>query len=137
MWTGPVLLGGLIMTIREAIGDDYKFDGSKITFDIGFNGDDETELTARSIEELEELWRSLVEEFETTIDGVEYANAVFNNYQARVSFCDGKWCGGTIVVEGYSVEDARETAIDYIGVKLYKAFPELDIEYSVEIIEEE
>ena len=125
------------MTIREAIGDKYKFDGSQITFDIGFNGDDETELTARSIEELEELWRSLVEEFETTIDGVEYADAVLNNYQARVSFCDGKWCGGTIVVEGYSVEDARETAIDYIGVKLYKAFPELDIEYSVEIIEEE
>lgn len=39
---------------------------------IGFNGDDETEVSAESMDELESLWKSLCPEFECEENSVDY-----------------------------------------------------------------
>lgn len=125
------------MTIREAIkNENIELDGKRHNFLIGFNGDDETELEASSIEELEELWMSLVDEFETDVDKVDYIDIAYLKYKARVSFF-GVWCNGTIDTYGKSVDDAYDAAMEDVGVTLNNAYPDLDVEYSVEIIEED
>lgn len=48
----------------------------------------------------------------------------------------GGYCGGYIHVNADDEDDAYDKAIEYVGRRLYKAFPELDIEYSVELCDE-
>lgn len=48
----------------------------------------------------------------------------------------GGYCGGYIHVNADDEDDAYDKAIEYVGPRLYKAFPELDIEYSVELYDE-
>lgn len=43
---------------------------------------------------------------------------------------------GKMSVMADSVEDAYNTMLETIGHRLYRAFPELEIEYSVQIIED-
>lgn len=64
------------MTIREAGKGIVVGDTGPQTYRIGFNGDDETELTARSMGELEELWRSLCPEFGCRKNSVDYVERV-------------------------------------------------------------
>ena len=47
-----------------------------MTYRIGFNDGDETELTASSMSELEELWLSLCPEFGCAPDSVDYVYKV-------------------------------------------------------------
>ena len=47
------------MTIGEAGKGVVVSDTGTQTYRIGFNGNDETELDAKNMSELEELWRSL------------------------------------------------------------------------------
>ena len=62
------------MTIKEAVEnmvvDKYT------TYIIGFNGNDETELSAYNIDDLEELWCSLCEEFGCAKDSIDYIEIV-------------------------------------------------------------
>lgn len=62
------------MTIREA-GKCVVLPMSA-TYRIGFNGNDETELDANSLDELTELWGGLCREFETTENDVDYVELV-------------------------------------------------------------
>lgn len=62
------------MTIKEA-GKGIVRTG-KATYRIGFNGNDETELSASGIKELEELWKSLCPEFECEPDSIDYVEEV-------------------------------------------------------------
>lgn len=67
----------VMMTITEAIAEGLKrLPEGKYAYRIGFinvYGDDhETELDASDVQELEELWESLVEEFECGADSVTY-----------------------------------------------------------------
>ena len=57
------------MTIREAANG---IEINDWTYLVGFNGDDETIISARDIEELEEVWRDLSKEFEVPEDCVDY-----------------------------------------------------------------
>lgn len=57
-------------------------------------------------------------------------------YKFAVSLCNG-WCDGTITVKAKDREDAYDKAMDLIGNKLMKAFPDLDIPYNVELDENE
>lgn len=50
-------------------------------------------------------------------------------------FISDKYVGKMSVIAD-SVEDAYNTMLEIIGHRSYKAFPELDIEYSVQIIED-
>lgn len=54
------------------------------------------------------------------------------DYEFLVSICNG-WCNGTLVFSANNEDEAYEMAIEYVGNKLTEAFPELDIEYTVEI----
>lgn len=70
------------MTITEAVAEGLKrLPEGKHAYRIGFineHGDDhETELDASDVQELEELWESLVEEFECTVDSVTYVETAF------------------------------------------------------------
>lgn len=56
-------------------------------------------------------------------------------YKFCVILCGG-YCGGYIYVDADDEDDAYDKAIEYVGPRLYKAFPELDIEYSVELCDE-
>lgn len=58
-------------------------------------------------------------------------------YSFYVYLCGGRRADGIITVEGESESDAYGKAIDYVGRNLYKALPELGIDYEVELIEEE
>jgi len=51
------------VTIGEAGKGVVVSDTGTQTYRIGFNGNDETELDAKNMSELEELWRSLCPEF--------------------------------------------------------------------------
>ncbi len=124
------------MTIREAVNKaNIKFDGTQMSLLIDFNGEDQTVLSASNIDELEDLWESLVDELETDIYSVDSIEREMIEYKARLALC-GVWCNGTISVYGYNFEDAYDAAIQEIGMDLNRMFPNLDIEYSVEIIEE-
>lgn len=57
-------------------------------------------------------------------------------YNFYVQICGG-YADGNIVIKAKSESEAYDEAIEYVGNKLYNAFPELDIEYNVEIDEED
>ena len=56
-------------------------------------------------------------------------------YRFAVSLCGG-WAGGTIEVKARNSEKAYDKAMDLVFNKLVKAFPELEIDYYVEEVEE-
>lgn len=64
------------MTIREAGKGVVVDDTGTQTYRIGFNGNDETELDAKNMSELEELWRSLCSEFGCKANSVDYVERV-------------------------------------------------------------
>ena len=64
------------MTIREAGKGVVVGDTDTQTYRIGFNGNDETELDAKNMSELEELWRSLCPEFGCETNSVDYVERV-------------------------------------------------------------
>lgn len=55
-------------------------------------------------------------------------------YKFLVSMCGG-WCNGTLVIKAEDEDEAYDKAMDYVGDKLSDAFPDLDIEYNVELYE--
>lgn len=57
-------------------------------------------------------------------------------YRFKVSLCDGVWVGGTYTVKAVSESEAQEKALTEICDKLYRTLPELDIEVSVELLED-
>ena len=57
-------------------------------------------------------------------------------YRFKVSLCDGMWASGTYTVKAASESEAQEKALTEICDKLYRALPELDIEVSVELLED-
>lgn len=57
-------------------------------------------------------------------------------YNFKVCFGDGRWANGTYSVEAEDEDMAVEMALSEICEKLYNALPDLDIEVSVELIEE-
>ena len=57
-------------------------------------------------------------------------------YKFRVSFDEGRWCDGFVTVNAQSREEAEIIAAEYIGTQLYKALPELGIEFTWECVEE-
>lgn len=64
------------MNIKRA-GKNIVIESQKpMTYRIGFNDGDETELTASNMSELEELWLSLCPEFGCTPDSVDYVYEV-------------------------------------------------------------
>lgn len=107
------------------------------TYLVGFNGDDETIIYAKDIEQLEELWSDLSKEFEVPEDCVDYIEGEFREVKAYFSLCDRKYYNGFITVSADNYTDAYYTAVDEIGRRLNAAFPGIDIEYSVKIITEE
>jgi len=56
-------------------------------------------------------------------------------YRFRVDLCGG-YTDGFITVKADDEGNAYDKATEYVGKKLYEAFPELDIEYNVEVYEE-
>lgn len=64
------------MTIRQAGKGVVVGDVSLQTYRIGFNDGDETELEARDMNDLEELWQSLCPEFGCNADSVDYVERV-------------------------------------------------------------
>lgn len=64
------------MTIREAGKGVVVGNTGAQTYRIGFNGNDETELDAKNMSELEELWRSLCPEFGCKAIGNLYVEMV-------------------------------------------------------------
>ena len=64
------------MTIREAGKGKVVGDTGPQTYRIGFNDGDETELEARNMTELEELWKSLCPEFGCKANSVDYVERV-------------------------------------------------------------
>lgn len=64
------------MTIRQAGKGKVVGDSGPQTYRIGFNGGDETELTAKNFTELEELWKSLCPEFGCKQNSVDYVERV-------------------------------------------------------------
>lgn len=64
------------MTIREAGKGVVVGDSGTQTYRIGFNGDDETELDARNMKELEELWKSLCPELGCKLNSVDYVERI-------------------------------------------------------------
>lgn len=55
-------------------------------------------------------------------------------YRFYVSLCNG-WCGGVIEEKADNEDEACDKAIDDVGNRLAKAFPELSIDYNVELID--
>ena len=56
-------------------------------------------------------------------------------YEFKVSFGEGKFANGTIIVNAEHEGEATDLALDYVFDKLEDAFPELDIEASVTLAE--
>ena len=54
-------------------------------------------------------------------------------FEFAVGLCGGT-TNGTIKIYAPDEDTAYEKALDYVAEKLYKAFPELDIEYCVEFV---
>lgn len=50
---------------------------------------------------------------------------------------NGSKCGGTISVEAYDSDTAYQKAQNQVAEALYKALPTLDIEYDIELVQEE
>ncbi len=57
-------------------------------------------------------------------------------YNFNVCFGDGRWAGGVYSVQAEDEEMATEIALEEICDKLYAVLPELDIEVTVELVEE-
>lgn len=64
------------MTIRQAGKDVVVGDAGPQNYRIGFNDGDETELEAKNMSELEELWQSLCPELGSDADSVDYVERV-------------------------------------------------------------
>lgn len=64
------------MTIREAGKEVVKETKRPASYRIGFNGNDETELDATGMDDLEKLWKSLCPEFGCKEDSVDYVERV-------------------------------------------------------------
>lgn len=60
---------------------------------------------------------------------------IAKEYQFDVRLCDGYKADGTYTVKAVSESEAQEKALTEICDKLYRALPELDIEVSVELLE--
>ena len=58
-------------------------------------------------------------------------------YCFKVCFGDGRYAGGTYDVVAADEDEATDMALAEICQKLYEALPDLDIEVTVELIEEE
>ena len=54
-------------------------------------------------------------------------------YEFSILLCGG-YTNGTIKIYASDEDTAYRKALEYVGETLYKAFPELDIEYSVEFV---
>lgn len=57
-----------------------------------------------------------------------------NRYYEFAVIIGGKYADGTIKVAASDDEFAYDVAMEMVGSKLADAFPELDIEYSVELV---
>lgn len=57
-------------------------------------------------------------------------------YKFFVYLCNGTCCDGYLTVKAKNEDDAYEKVMYMVGKRLMKAFPELDIEYSVELCDE-
>lgn len=64
------------MTIRQAGKGVVVGNAGLQTYRIGFNDGDETELEAKNISDLEELWQLLCLEFGSDVDSVDYVERV-------------------------------------------------------------
>lgn len=64
------------MTIREA-GEDVvtSFSGMQ-DYRIVFTGNNEIEITAQNIDELETIWESMVSDLDCNVDDVEYIERI-------------------------------------------------------------
>lgn len=64
------------MTIREA-GEDVvtSFSGMQ-DYRIGFTENNEIEITAQNIDELETIWESMVSDLDCNVDDVEYIERI-------------------------------------------------------------
>lgn len=60
-----------------------------------------------------------------------------NEYKYKVNFGDGYQADGEISVFGLNEYNAQHDALRMVGEKLHSAFPDLDIEYSLELIDED
>lgn len=60
-----------------------------------------------------------------------------NEYKYKVNFGDGYQADGEISVFGLNEYNAQQDALRMVGEKLHSAFPDLDIEYSLELIDED
>ena len=58
------------------------------------------------------------------------------DFNFAVTFCDGYKADGTYTVKAQTESEAQDKALQEICEKLYKALPELDIEVSVELLED-
>ena len=58
-------------------------------------------------------------------------------YKYKLCLCDGRFATGHIEVYAEDEESAYDKAVEIVGTKLYAAFPELEIEYYVELDDEE
>jgi hypothetical protein len=58
-------------------------------------------------------------------------------YNFKVCFGEGRWADGVYSVEAENEDMATEIALQEICQKLYAVLPELDIEVTVELDEEE
>ena len=58
-------------------------------------------------------------------------------YDFKVCFGEGRWANGVYAVQAEDEDMATEMALSEICEKLYSVFPELDIEVTVELDEED
>lgn len=55
-------------------------------------------------------------------------------YKYKLRLCDGYLCDGVLTVLAENEEESYSKAIEHVGMKLYQAFPELSIDYSLEFV---
>lgn len=57
-------------------------------------------------------------------------------YNFKVCFGEGRWANGVYSVQAEDEDMATDVALSEICEKLYNILPELDIEVSIELVEE-
>ena len=57
-------------------------------------------------------------------------------YRFLVSFCNG-WCDGFLAVKAFDEDSAYDKAMDIVVTRLANSFPELGIDYNVELYDED
>lgn len=57
-------------------------------------------------------------------------------YNFKVCFGEGRWANGVYSVQAEDEDMATDMALSEICEKLYNILPELDIEVSIELVEE-